>query len=221
MFPNGHSSLQDENDESKARVDLQVPSCKTILSFRRLDVITVRLSCDLSNVVARIPPPNIHLVTMRASPRLSSADRSSAQPKVQTSHIHDLRGGQTQSDASAYSNEENKHMSIFSVLSSMPANSTLHNVSFRCDTDKSRRKVKERLQTIKGRIYMNGFNANKLDPESMDSDTNKYNSKASLAEQAATGDYNASKQIEREATARMQRIAAERRNTKRKATKRK
>ena len=75
---------------------------------------------------------------------------------------------------------------------------------------------------MKGRMYMNGYKDEILNPKDETFDHNDYHTTTSITNQAIVGDYNASRQIEREATARMQRIAAERRNAKRsKAMKRK
>jgi hypothetical protein len=144
-------------------------------------------------------------------------------PKLKATTVNDTKMNATRSGKPSTVREVvPEQKSIFSVLSSIPTNAALlHNVNFRFDTDKSRTKVKDRVQTIKGRIYMNGYNKEKLQPDSI-IDTSQYDSQMSLTAQAATGDYDASKRIEREATARMQRKAAERQNSKRsKAMKRK
>jgi hypothetical protein len=217
MFPDGRLSLRDEHDESKAKLVLNIG--KESQSFKRLDVITVRLSCDLSNTIARVPPPNIHLVSLGRTSGSSGAEL----PKLKATTVNDTKMNATRSGKPSTVREGvPEQKSIFSVLSSIPTNAALlHNVNFRFDTDKSRTKVKDRVQTIKGRIYMNGYNKEKLQPDSI-IDTSQYDSQMSLTAQAATGDYDASKRIEREATARMQRKAAERQNSKRsKAMKRK
>jgi VacB/RNase II family 3'-5' exoribonuclease len=67
-FPTGQLILtEDPNDESKSRLKVVVPGAKTHLLFRTLDAITVQISCDFSDVRARIPRPRFHLVSGEGS----------------------------------------------------------------------------------------------------------------------------------------------------------
>lgn len=226
MFPDGQCSIQDEYDESKAKVLLRLPSNKSEISFRRLDVVTVRLSCDVSNVVARIPPPNIQLISTSRSTSSAPSNHvlvqkvSRKDSKLPSAQMDSPKMHQSSLDnSSSYSPKQSEPRSMFDVLCSIPNNASLTLAPYRMDVDsrkKRKKKTIERVQTIKGRIYMNSFNAYKFEGESIDGDADvNHNGETSLAAQAAIGDYDASKRIEREATARMQRIAAERRNAKR------
>ena len=213
MFPDGRCSLKNEFSEEKSSVEVELPGGKSVLSFRRLSVVTVQLSCDFSNAVARVPNPSLHLVSIDKRRKVESI--ASTEP---TKRNKVLGKSQTTSTFSP-SPERANALSMFHVFSSIPVNTDLMNVPPRFSTSNSK-KVKDRVQTIKGRIYLNGFKADVLQPELIDQGSDF--GQPSLTDQARIGDFEASRSIEREATSRMQRIAAERRNAKKsKAMKRK
>ena len=223
MFPDGRCTLEDEDEELKARVVLQLSGSKTLLSFRRLDVITVQLSCDLSDTVARVPPPRLHLVSLDQNHSIAGKKRLNKLAVKLVRNIEDSRERQVD-PAVLPSRKEDEFRSIFNVLSSIPINADLNDTPLRfVATKRNTSKAKERVQTIKGRIYLNGFKAEELKSANGQVTTSyTHTSQVSLADQARSGDFDAARQIEREATARMQRIAAANRNMKKsKATKRK
>ena len=215
MFPDGHCNLYSDNDEEKSKIEIALPGGKTTLSFRRLDVVTVQLSCDLSNVVARVPPPRLHLVSMDKKFKMKTATPS-VESKKSNIVSHNSQPVTTFSSPPGLGNT----LSMFQVLSSIPI-VDLNNVPPRFSSSRNINKVKDRVQIIKGRLFLNGFKAEELQSElnGQDLDLGK---QITLISQARVGDFDASRQIEREATLRMQRKAAERRNDKKsKATKRK
>ena len=215
MFPDGHCKLYNDNDEEKSKIEIALPGGKTILSFRRLDVVTVQLSCDLSNVIARVPPPRLHLVSMDKKFKMKTATPS-AESKKSNIVPHNSQPVTTFSSPPGLGNT----LSMFQVLSSIPI-ADLNNVNPRFSSSRNIKKVKDRVQRIKGRLYLNGFKAEELQSELNGQDLD-FGKQTSLTDQARVGDFDASRQIEREATLRMQRKAAERRNDKKsKATKRK
>jgi len=205
MFPDGRCSFKNEYSEENSAVEVELPYGKSVLSFRLLDVVTVQLSCDLSKTVARVPPPRLHLVSTnkhfkaKSTTRAKSKDRKTISGKPQPVITASLPVGLENS------------LSIFHVLSSFPINSNLNDASPRFRSANSK-KVMDRVQTIKGRVYLNGFKAGELQSELKVQGSNLGN--PSLTDQARIGNIDAARSIEREATARMQRKAAERRNAK-------
>ncbi|GFH45902.1 hypothetical protein CTEN210_02376 [Chaetoceros tenuissimus] len=209
MFPEGTCTLIDED-----KVEVTIPSSPSKLSFQRLDVIKVHLSCALDSVVARVPPPKLHL-TSAGNKYIPRQDQHRPTEKGVVKISASIR--KTDSPLVKSTVEP---LSIYSILASISINSMLQDTDIRSH-HKQTFKSKRRVQKLKGRIYMNGYKDEILNPKDETFDHNDYHT-TSITNQAIVGDYNASRQIEREATARMQRIAAERRNAKRsKAMKRK
>eukprot|EP00557_Chaetoceros_sp_GSL56_P011417 CAMPEP_0176480310 /NCGR_PEP_ID=MMETSP0200_2-20121128/2208_1 /TAXON_ID=947934 /ORGANISM="Chaetoceros sp., Strain GSL56" /LENGTH=1290 /DNA_ID=CAMNT_0017876419 /DNA_START=195 /DNA_END=4067 /DNA_ORIENTATION=+ len=210
MFPDGMCSLIDEQDEAKSRLEVYVPNGTSALTFSRLDVITIQLSCDLSDVVARVPPPRIHLVSMDRRHKVKTEHKE--RMNFSTKQSNKLQRNYREEEASI--KMEKQPQSMFEILCSIPIVPNLGNTPLRYDKPRTSKKYINRVQTIKGRLFMNGFRSKDLEADELDSAHVPLDHQ-SLVNQALTGDYNASKKIEREATARMQRIAAEKRNAKR------
>lgn len=209
MFPEGTCTLIDHD-----KVEVTIPSSPFKLSFQRLDVIKVHLSCDLDSVIARVPLPKLHLTS--TGKRYISRQDQHLLPEKGVRKISES----TRKNDSPLVKSIVEPISIYSILSSISINSTLQDTDIRSH-NKQTSKSKRRVQKLKGRMYMNGYKDEILNPKDETFDHNDYHT-ASITNQAIVGDYNASRQIEREATSRMQRIAAERRNAKRsKAMKRK
>lgn len=216
IFPDGRCSLHDEDNDSKATLNLQLLSSNINMPFQRLDVLKVRLSCDLTNMAARISPPHIHIISIKDSHTMPSSGNTVIPSAVTTNCLPDT----TSSDERNLTEMHSK--SLFSVIASILVKPTLKDTPLRYEIERRRGQVKTRVQIIKGRIYMNDFHAEKLQSDLIDNDTTHERKFSTLADQAMIGDYNASKQIEREATSRMQRVAAGKQNAKRsKAMKRK
>jgi VacB/RNase II family 3'-5' exoribonuclease len=58
---------EDTRDASKSRLEIVIPGAKKKLRFCVQDVVTVQISCDLSDVKARVPLPRLHLVASSAT----------------------------------------------------------------------------------------------------------------------------------------------------------
>jgi hypothetical protein len=202
MLPGGKCTLHDGDENRNARLDVQIPEGKQILSFSTLDVITVQLSCDLSAIVSRIPPPRLHLVSLDANyskihkeqPRISKQSVSNEEKQIQI-----------QSELEIFPK------SIYSILSSTP----IHPIVPDSPSGVPSSKTKGRIQSVKGRLFFNGYKQEYFNAPEVDETVTQQLKVFSIEEQAKQGDYDATRQIEREATARMQRLAAENRNARR------
>jgi len=207
MFPGGKCTLHDEDENKKARLDVQIPEGERILSFSTLDVITVQLSCDLSTVVSRIPLPRLHLVSLDAHHSMITHEhsRNSDQLSLDERNLIDNK-----SETKAYPTK-----SIYSILSSIPINPNIPESPSDTPSSRSSSKTKGRIQSVKGRLFFNGYKQEYFDTSEADQHLSDQFKVFSVEEKAKQGDYDATRQIEREATARMQRLAAENRNARR------
>jgi hypothetical protein len=203
MFPEGQCLLQDSSNSTEADkiLQLRIPECETKISFKVLDVITVQLSCDLSKSVARIPPPRLHLI--------STSGEKRKKVKIQSMSKADSFS-QTSKEIIVDSSSASKHISLFQVLSSigirpeLPSSQLRLAKEIRKESDKVNRK-----ESLKGRLSFGGFN-NYNDVQQSSSVISGLN----LEDQAKMGNYDASRRLERDATARIQRKMAEKRNKK-------
>lgn len=67
-FPAGDAVFaEDSYDTSKSQLEIVIPGAKKRLRFGILDVVTVQISCDLSDVKARVPLPRLHLIASSAA----------------------------------------------------------------------------------------------------------------------------------------------------------
>ncbi|KAI2499286.1 3'-5'-exoribonuclease [Fragilaria crotonensis] len=67
-FPAGETVFaEDSCDASKSRLEIVIPGAEKKLRFCILDVVTVQISCDLSDVKARVPLPRLHLIPSSAT----------------------------------------------------------------------------------------------------------------------------------------------------------
>ncbi len=209
MFLDGCCTLYDQSDVVDPRLELSIQGSMKKISFSRLDVVTVQVSCDLSDVTARIPPPRLHFVSV--GQKHKSSINISTDPPL----IEDRKNKKQLEISTEVSSGISNVKTMFDVLSSIEINSDLHNLAPRFMAEKKPTKIKNRVQTIKGRIFFNGFGNNELQNEAVDFEVeSNISNSLSLNGQAVMGDYDASRRIEREATSRMQRQAAERRNAK-------
>jgi hypothetical protein len=203
MLPGGKCTLQDGDENKKARLDVQIPEGNKFLSFSTLDIITVQLSCDLSAIVSRIPPPRLHLVSLDAH-------------NSKITQIQSKSSNQSPSDERKPIGNEAKsnvlpRKSIYSILSSIPIHPNVPD----SPSGVSLTKTKGRIQSVKGRLFFNGYKQEYFCTSEEEESLSQQFKVFSVEEKAKQGDYDATRQIEREATARMQRLAAENRNAKR------
>ena len=209
IFPDGRCALIHHGVLESAKVEVSLPGCINKLCFMRLDVINVKVSCDFSTTTARIPSPRLHLVSLNkgtSKGRKSTHDfkkNGSSDSILQTNFV-DRKDNMLKI--------ETPKKSIFSIISSIPLDSNVDLLPMRCVAKPDKVQMNGRVQTLKGRVHYGGFKQSIL--SSLDSYSNDLKS-LTLGDQAKSGNYDASRQIEREATSRIQRKAAEKRNTRR------
>ena len=215
LLPEGKCVLNGE------RLDITVRGGSKTCSFQPLDVVTVQLSCDLSEMSARVPPPRLHLVTMGQK----AVSRATATKTITAKDVQDREVSADATDAAAVAasrdimfNYSISNASLFEALSSIKVEANL-NVPLRYTNGEKATKGKGRTTNFPGRISFGDFkNPDTLKAKqdaAAQAASEAATQRRSLHTQAAQGDYNATKQIEREATARMQRLAAEKRQARR------
>ena len=202
MFPEGVCKIH----QADSRLEIIIPGSPKQLVFKRLDVITIQVSCDLTSSTARIPAPRLHLLSLH-----TKKQRNISQ------NVHEIA---TMADSRVSSPDKLKIIgknnftskSMFQMISSIPLKSIIDEIPFRCSSMRKKVTVGERVQTIKGRLHFGGFK----DKTNIDERTIIDDRKGlKLEDHAKSGDYDASRRIEREATSRIQRKAAEKRNARR------
>jgi len=194
--------------------------------FRSLDVIMVQLSSDIFDTSARIPPPRIHLVSEgqkgeNIMPSHGKNSRNSNEKIIMSTNLFPSKDTCTTAQPIAdnvsrgnTTDETVERPSMFQVLSSIKIESNLTG-RFGAKT----RSTTARKSSFPGRIVVGEF-SNPDTHQAEQAAAAKAASEAAaqrrtLHSQAAEGSYDAAKKIEREATARMQRLAAEKRNARR------
>ena len=191
-------------------------------TFRSLDVIMVQLSSDIFDTSARIPPPRIHLVSeeQKGENIISSHGKNSRKSNekiLMSTNLFQSKDTTAQpiTDNMSRGNtieETVERPSMFHVLSSIKIESNLTTGRFGAKT----RSTTARKSSFPGRIVVGEF-SNPDTHQAEQAAAAKAASEAAaqrrtLHSQTAEGSYDAAKKIEREATARMQRRAAEKRN---------
>jgi len=206
MFPHGKCTIINGNDTTKANLEVSLPFNGTTRKaiFKYLDVITVQVSCDLSNTTARIPSPKIHLVS-------KTIDIDSTKSTLREQNNEKLK---SKTEVAGNFDEPECHVmsskSIFQILSDIKITPMIEG-PFRLESNKQKHYVKGRVQTLQGRIHFGGFKESQYHYENRVNESNIM----TITDYAKQGNYDASRQIERDATSRIQRKAAEKRNTRR------
>ena len=216
-FPAARCFLNDSQDGGS--LEVMIPESPVKCIFRPLDVITVQLSCKLSDVRARIPPPRFHLVS---TGRQTSSRSKASEPRYVTSAMI-CRGEKEpsgkQQNLSDLASKDSRYQSMYEKLSSVVIEPVLQDVRLRMHQPKLR--VGETDSSMPGRKVFGGF---------QNPDTRSATQEAAIAEasiaaaqrratafasQSHRNEYDTTRNIERAVTARMQRLAAEKRSTRR------
>lgn len=211
IFPDGRCTL----DEANNRLELRIPGFKEYITLKRLDVIMVRLSCNISESTSRISPPCLNLLSLK---QISSSKthlvlgRDAAHSSINSKRVEESQFPKCVYKSKKKFNTCNSNqLSIFRTLNSIPTSPSLDDTCVKQQKMKKKIYHSERVETIPGRLIYSGFkngNNSSVMPILQQANT--------LERQAVKGSLNASNRLERDATARIQRLAAGKRNSKRK-----
>jgi hypothetical protein len=193
-----------------------------------LDVVTVQVFCDSWDVRARVPAPRLHLLAKQPRPTQGSSHQKPQQQTKITSKLlqanqrphSQIRHQQAPVDASSHT------LSVYEQIQSIKIVPILPKVPFRTESSSSsKEKATNRVESIKGRLSFGGF----INPDTRTATQQAAMAAASEAaaqrranvviQQNRQSEYSTSSNAERAATARMQRIAAEKRNTRKQKSK--
>ena len=207
-FPAGQTTLtENSTDTSKSLLEVSVPGATKKLQFRILDVITVQISCDLSDIKARVPLPRLHLV---ASSATGESRKEGTQRIVSATIKSPSRDLAPKMDFETAMRSD----SIYEQLAALPITPILPDAPSR-----PRKQTKAEFQSsIGGRKIFGSF----VNPDTRGAQQEAAVSAASdagahrriTAHHARQNEFDTTRTIEKTVTARLQKLTAGKRNTK-------
>ena len=219
-FPSGRCILRDSDEGGS--IEVVIPEAPTKCIFCPLGVVTVQISCDLSDVRPRIPPPRFYLAS--AGLQKGGRSKSSEPRKVTSSMIH---GGEKEpneqcnlqgSDHDA--SHDSRGQSMYEQLSRMDIKPIL------ADEPLRRRRPKVHIEAgdtniLPGRKCFGGFQNPDTRSATQEAaiaaavEAASHRRAAAIASQSRRDEYDTTRTIERNVKARMHRLAAEKRSARR------
>jgi len=197
-------------NETNTKLELRIPGCQESIILKCLDVIRVQLSCDISDSISRVPPPRLHLISLQQkSP--SKSHREHEKTIINSINVKSVeesnRPYQFKKITSACNS---KKPSIFGVIESVSINLNLDEIPLRLVKSHKKYNSNNRVKAVPGRLAYGGFK--NITNHSASSDLGQNCTALDIHTSVCMDD---SRRIEREATARIQRLAAGKRNNKR------
>ena len=208
MFAGGQCTLHAFDDEQKQYLEVSVPGVGSCV-FRKLDVVTVQLSCNADEAKARISRPLAHLLQREFSDTYKqhcNIDKETI-TMVTSKPKRLIKVKEFPEHGNSHGRES--PTSIYTIISSIEITPKVSLMS-----EKSRPRSKslksDRVQTHSGRFFFHNFrDLNKTNDENQ---RNKSDVADRRSAQRIPDEYE-QKKIEREITSRMQRLSAEKRNS--------
>jgi hypothetical protein len=215
-FPSGRCILRD-SEESES-LEVVIPESPKKCTFRPLDVVTVQISCDLSDVRARIPPPRFHLAS--GGKKKTGRFKSSEPRQVTSTMISSSAEPRGTHKPAADARPRLHDQSMYGQLASLEVKPIL------IDTPLRQHRPKVRIEGgttngMPGRKIFGGFQNPDTRSATQEAaiaaafESATQRRQAALAVQSRRDEYDTTRAIEREATARAQRLAAQKRSAKR------
>jgi hypothetical protein len=219
-FPLGTCTLVDSSLDDHLEVNLRETTEK--YHVRVLDVVTVKIFCDDWNAKSRVPQPRIHLVAHLLKKNASSPRKSVevVAGKISASDRIENRG----SSNTALRQGQGSLSSIYEEIEKLVIPPNL-SVEFRFSERKSFENEKPDIHSSRklmiGRVVFGDF----INPDTRSAQQEESIKQASaaalerrnqaMASRTKQNEYDTSRRIESDVTARMQKLAANKRNTKR------
>ena len=220
-FPSGKCHIM-KDKAGDEYLTVTVAESKANFSVRTLDVLTIQIMCQDWDVRARVPAPRLHLLSSSNSWKYLSAKAEHgigsgtirAQPQSNEEAITTIKGNTP---------KKANPSTVYEELSKMPIHPVLEGVPIRSRQNGSYTAPDETATSIliPGRIIFGSF----VNPDTRTATQDAAIEAASeaaakrrvqvMAKIAKDNEYNTTRQIEREATARAQRLAANKRHAKR------
>lgn len=208
MFPGGRCDLLD----SPERLEVVVPESTTTLRVHVLDVVTVRILSDDWDTRARVPPPRLHLLA--GSPSKVTVPRQPTAQRTLTNKTN------TQAQPMLQEKEMLHPSSLYQEIMNIPSPPVLVDVPLRSKGTLNSTEPSG-APSMPGRVIFGAFRnpdthlAKQETAMAEASEAAKERRNQIMASQARNNEFNTSRQIERDATLRMQRLAASKRNARR------
>lgn len=209
MISSGRCRLVDSAD---AYLEVAAPEAKSKYFLRTLDVVTVQISCDRWDARARIPMPRIHLIAESSHESISFNANVPATKSAITSVA--LQGHQQIKQSGR--SPELSAPSIYNKLLAFETPSVLPDIPLRTQTKEN--DTADRQMVFEGRIVFGDFKnpdtrsaLQKVSIEEAAESAEQRRDQA-LAGQARSTEYVTNQRIEKDTTARMQRLQASKRN---------
>ena len=229
-FPSGNCVLLEppEKTSGGSRLEVSVPESTMKLTIRTVDVVSISLSCDNPwDVRSRVPPPKFLLLAKGSRPTPGFRQESSIASKKISSRVlqensRNKRAGALEDPPLVDEPGKQVASSMFDALCSSEVHPVLEGVPLRsCKKVGPGKQDQYRQEIFKGRLNFNQF----INP-----DTKSATQEAAMAaasEAAAQrranaantmerkNEYDTARRIENNIMARAQRLAADKRNTRR------
>lgn len=206
-------------------LQVSAPEGRKTLTIRALDVVTVQVSCDTWDVRARVPSPRFHLLVNTCTTAKPSSGRTTARGPAGK-----ITSGLLNRDAAAPDNGNRQATttkstlpSISDLLSTIRVYPTLDGVPLR-STDVREAKT-DRTMTIKGRLVYGNF----VNPDTRSAAQEAAQQAAAeeatqrrvnaLEHSCRRNEYDRDKTVERMVTSRQQKLAGEKRSSRRQKAK--
>lgn len=196
------------------RLEMTVPGTPNVFVVRALDMVTVELSCDSWDVRARVPSPQVQLLARASKPLSSSPFQDRSGSKITSGVLNrkadmKVEGGPTKSELPSFSD----------IISTFRVYPDLENVPKR--SSEGRTSLMGRTESMKGRVVYGDF----INPDTRSATQEAAQQSAAVdaaqrrsnaLEQVARRDeYDKSRSVERMATSRQHKLAADKKSTRR------
>lgn len=212
LIPSGKCSLGGLTDDY-----LEITASEATSNFivRVLDVVTVKISCDAWDARSRIPRPRIHLLADSSSSHIfgkpdgdTAAKREITSSSLKTSNIKNGDGTKEAGLA------ESTAVSIYREIQSLETPPVLSDSLLELVTKQN----VECQKTIVGRLVFGNFRNPDTKSAIQDAlieeaeESAQQRRKQAMASRERNNEFNTTQRIEKDATARMQRLQANKRN---------
>jgi hypothetical protein len=218
MFPSGRCTLVDSPDEFAEAI---IPESNARYRVRVLDVVVVKICCDTWDTRSRVPLPKLHLLAKsKEASTTSTTSKHNTRPTKGTitppvPHISSNTGKSSGRDGGFFSTR-----TLYEETLKLQTPPVLPDVLLRSQANRS---VSEPsgTPTMPGRIIFGNFRNPDTHSAKQEvaiaeaSEAAKERRKHLMAAQAHTNEFDTSRRIEMDATARMQRLAASKRSARR------
>lgn len=225
-FPEGKCVLVEPPNESvgNSRLEVSVPESRKLFTLQTVDVVSVSMSCDNPwDARSRVPPPRFQLVANKSRPPPGFRQQSSSTAKKISSKL--LLDSAVKSRTGGLENPcsvAKRVVSTFDALRFFEVPPVLEGVPLRSrKTIDSNRQDQHRQETFKGRLNFHQFS--NPDTKSATQEAAMAAASEAAAQRRANAvqtmdrrnEYDSARRIENNIMARAQRLAADKRNTRR------